>query len=126
MPVRNAHRVGDYLMVDSESGFVHYRSEMVQIWDGTWRHRDNFETRQPQEFIRAKNDPKALKNVQPEPAFAEPSLITPLTVGQTSALTNKSFAGAGTIFTFGVLGGDPGIGSMVIEGSAESGPFTIR
>lgn len=126
MPVRNAHRVGDYLMLDDESGFVHYRSEMLKIWDGTWRHKDNFETRQPQEFIKAKRDPKALRNVRPEPLFDTPALVVPLNVGETSEKTNKSFPGSGSIFTFGVLGGDPGIGEMIVEGSATSGPFTVR
>lgn len=73
MPIRNRHRVGDYLMTDDESGLVHYASEMVKIWDGSWRHRKMFETRQPQEFVRALNDPKALRNIRPEKTVDAPT-----------------------------------------------------
>lgn len=87
MPIRNQHRVGDWLMLDDESGKVHYRSEMRRIWSGHFRHKSNFETRQPQEFVRAKNDPKALHDVRPEPAFATPDNTISSTVGDSSVST---------------------------------------
>ena len=68
--IRNRHKVGDYLMLDDESGFVYYRSDMRRIWDGTFRHKKEFETRQPQEFVYARNDPKALRHIRPEPRSA--------------------------------------------------------
>lgn len=72
MPIRNTHRVGDYLMRDDESGIVYYASEMRQIWDGSWRHKKMFETRQPQEFVQARNDPRALRHIRPDELVAQP------------------------------------------------------
>ncbi len=66
MAIRNRHRIGDYLMVDDESGFTHYASDMRRIWNGTFRRRNQFETRQPQEFVRAGADPRALRHIRPE------------------------------------------------------------
>ena len=64
MPIRNTHRVGDSLMVDEESGHTVYRSQVTKIWDGTFRRTKSFETRQPQEFIKARNDPTPLTDVR--------------------------------------------------------------
>src|SRR3546814_19837690 len=64
MAIRNTHRVGDYLMTDAESGYVHYASEMVERWDGQFVHHINNEGRHPQEFVKARNDPRALRNVR--------------------------------------------------------------
>ncbi len=64
--IRNTHRIGSYLMRDDESGFVEYRENMVKIWNGTWRHKKMFETRQPQEFVQARSDPRALRHIRPD------------------------------------------------------------
>ena len=66
MPIRNTHRVGSHLMVDDESGLVQYRENMVKRWDGLWVRKDQFETRQPQEFVQARNDPRPLRHIRPE------------------------------------------------------------
>lgn len=110
--IRNKHRVGDYLMVDDESGFTHYASEMVERWDGAWVHRDNNEYRNPQEFVRAKADPRALRNVRPQTNGAAPCLFTSPTIGDTDALTRK-----------GPLTNFAGLGDMTLEGSC--GPFFV-
>lgn len=73
MPIRNSHRVGDFLRIDEESGMVHYASETQRVWDGTYRHHSQFETRQPQEFVRAGNDPRALSDVRPHSKLASPT-----------------------------------------------------
>lgn len=112
MAIRNRHRVGDYLFLDDESGLVHYRSEMRQIWNGTWRHERNFETRQPQEFVRARNDPRALLNVRPEPRTPAVCAFTPPNVGSTTVPTKPT-----PTTTFA------GVGDMAIEGSC--GPFFV-
>lgn len=82
--IRNRHRVGDYLMQDDESGFVHYRSQMRRIWNGTYRRADQFETRQPQEFVYARNDPRALRHVRPEPDVILPDNFVSSVVGATT------------------------------------------
>ena len=113
-------------MQDDESGAVYYRSQMRQIWDGTWRHRSQFETRQPQEFIRAKNDPKALRDVRIEPVFASVRSTVAAKVGNTNVDAPNNFPGAGSIFTIGgIVPDDQGIGVMVIEGTVASPPFEV-
>jgi hypothetical protein len=126
MAFRNTHRVGDWLMLDDESGAVHYRSDMRKIWDGTWRHKSMFETRQPQEFIKARNDPRALRHVRPEPVFASVQSTVAFKVGNTNVNTNPSFPGSGSIFNFGLTSDlGSGIGVMVIEGSVAGTPFIV-
>jgi hypothetical protein len=86
MPVRNTHRVGDHLIVDEESGHVVYRSQVLKIWDGSYRRLKSFETRQPQEFVRAKRDPKSLSDVRPDARSPSSGLMSD-TVGDTSIAT---------------------------------------
>lgn len=114
MPIRNRHRVGDYLMVDDESGFVHYRSEMVKIWDGTWRHKKMFETRQPQEFVQAPADPKALRHIRPDTPAPVPVNTVSAFIGETNIPLKTT--PAGHLFK-------GGIGQMIIENN--SNPNTV-
>lgn len=107
MAIRNTHRVGDYLMVDDESGLTHYASEMEQIWDGSWRHCSNTETRHPQEFVRARNDPRPLRNVRPDDFSPSIDNTFDLEVGETTVPTPIE-GPAAHLFK-------PGIGKMVIE-----------
>lgn len=106
MPIRNRIKVGDYLMVDDESGLTHYASEMVKIWDGSWRHRSNYETRQPQEFVKARRDPKALRNVRAEPLVAPPFNALGAFIGNTTVPVGTGGAAAHLY--------DLGIGDMEI------------
>lgn len=116
--IRNTHRVGSYLMQDDESGFVHYVEDMVKLWDGTWRHKKNFETRQPQEFVRARSDPQALRHIRPEPLAEAPNNNPSGFVGETNVQTPVS--PAGHIFIDNV-----GIGDMVIEGTNTNTVFEV-
>jgi hypothetical protein len=115
MAIRNRHKVGDYLMQDDESGFVHYASEMMEIWDGTFRHRNNFETRQPQEFVRAKNDPRALVDVRIEIPSSAAANVESAFVGETGVPTPTGPASH--------LFGGNGIEFMKIETATE--PFIV-
>lgn len=81
MPIRNTHRVGSFLVLDDESGFVHYSDEVRTIWDGSIRHERMFETRQPQEFVYARSDPQALFDIRPEPRAATPFTSELLEIG---------------------------------------------
>ena len=107
MPRRNTHRVGDYLMIDDESGFTHYASEMVERWDGLYVHRDNNETRHPQWFVKARNDPRALRNVRPDIDQALVDNTFDLDIGET-AVPMRLDGPAAHLF-------QPGIGKLVIE-----------
>ena len=115
--VRNTHNVGDYLMIDDESGFSEYRSNMRQIWDGTWRRKDQFETRQPQEFVRALNDPKALRHIRPESLVAVPVNSPSAFVGETGVPSETSPAD----HIFATIG----IGEMIIESADSTNVFQV-
>lgn len=107
MPIRNRWMVGDYLMLDDESGLVHPRSQMVKLWDGTWRHKRNFETRQPQEFVQARNDPKALLHIRPDDVAQQPSNVISATVGGSATTVPAPTGPASHLF-------DPAIGEMKV------------
>lgn len=114
--IRNRHRVGRYLVLDDESGFVMYDDDKRTIWDGTIRHRKNFETRQPQEFVYARNDPRPLRDIRPEPNVTAPDNTVSGSVGETTVPTRP--APGGHLFK-------AGIGKMVIEGSNPNTVFEV-
>ena len=89
MPIRNTHKVGDWLIEDEESGHIVYRSQVRKIWNGTYRRAKSYETRQPQEFVRAKNDPKALSEVRPAEPAAKACNSIDLFVGSTTVPAPK-------------------------------------
>lgn len=111
MPVRNTHRIGDYLAVDEESGLVHYASEMKRDWDGQLRHKDNLDGRHPQLDVRPKMDPRPLRDVRPK-NWPSVCLYTEAFIRGTTVPTPKN---SGQNFA--------GIGTMTIEGSC--GPFVV-
>jgi hypothetical protein len=108
MPIRHRHRVGRHLMEDEESGIVTYDDKIVKRWDGALVRRKAYETRHPQEFVRAKSDPKALKNIRPAQEADRPALGPTYFVGNTTVPAAK---GIGHRLT------RTGIGKMMIGGS---------
>lgn len=58
------YRDGDHLMESDLTGRIMYRSEAVKLWDGNWCHKDEYEMRNPQDFIKAKQDRQAVKEVR--------------------------------------------------------------
>ena len=106
MTIRHRHKVGDYLMRCDDSGEVHYRSELVKRWDGAWVLPKSWETRQPQEFVKSKNDPYVPKETRPETLVARPFTGVSTYIGATSTLTPTDNA-AYHLF-------DVGIGQMII------------
>jgi len=111
---RNRHRVGDWLVEDDESGDVHYASEMAEIWDGTIRHTKMYETRQPQEFIKALGDPYPVKPIRPQtPTSARTSADTnfnPFFIGQSGV----PYGGTGPGSQYYAVG----IGTMAVDATA--------
>ena len=87
MPDRHGHRVGDHLALCDESGIVGYASDMVKRWDGAFVRQKGFETRHPQEFVKAVKDPKALTLVRIRQTVASASPTQPSTIGTTSVVT---------------------------------------
>lgn len=57
---------------------------MVQIWDGSWRHYTNTETRHPQEFVQYPDEASVTEPVRPDIPYPEVSLAAPIVVGNTS------------------------------------------
>ena len=110
--IRNRHRVGFYLVQDDESGFVMYNDEVARIWNGTYRRIDQYESRQPQEFVKARKDPKALVVVRPEDTLALPTTAELPEVGESGVTTPTG--PASHLF-------NPGIGEMRVGFS-----FVIR
>lgn len=84
MPSRHRHRVGRYLIVDDESGIVAYDDQIVKRWDGALVRQKAYETRHPQEFVRARNDPKPLKDVRPAVESTAAALGPTFFVGNTN------------------------------------------
>jgi len=105
MPERHTHRIGDHLMVCDESGIVDYASNMRKRWDGAWVRPKGWETRQPQEFVRARKDPAALKDIRARDTDAQAFTAQPVFVGLSTVRTKS---GPGTHLF------DPGIGAMEI------------
>ena len=62
-------RIGDWLVVSDESGFVTTRSRVAERWDGAIVRNDRreMEGRHPQEFVRALDDPEPVRPVRPRP-----------------------------------------------------------
>lgn len=89
MPDRHKHRSGRHLVTDEESGIVVYDDQIAKRWDGALVRRKAYETRQPQEFVRAKNDPRALKDVRPAQEASAVSLGSPFFVGNTQVPTKQ-------------------------------------
>lgn len=120
MPIRNRHRVGRYLIVDDESGITYYDDEVTTRWDGAVVAKHNNETRNPQEFVRAKDDPVALTLIRPDDKVVVTSLGVPSFVGETTIVTEP---GPSTHLFRPVVGGELvfGISEMIIEGSGASG-----
>ena len=93
MSRRNSHRVGDYLMVSDDSGRVFYASEMVQDSYGNWLHSSEIgleAERQPQERVRSRRDPYAVKIVRSERPVITTSVSVPFFIGDTLLLTPDS------------------------------------
>lgn len=105
MPRRNRFRIGDYLVRDDESGIVRYRSQMTERWDGAMVSPKSWETRHPQEFVEALNDPQALTDIRPDEAVPVAANVEPVFIGATTVPTPTG--PATHLF-------QPGIGSAVI------------
>ena len=56
---------GDYLVTSDLTGRVIYASESRKLWNGLICHKSEYETRNPQDFIKAKPERKALLDVRP-------------------------------------------------------------
>lgn len=59
------YKDGDYLMESDLTGRIGYRSDMRQMWNNLWCHKDEYEIRNPQDFLQARPDRESVKDVRP-------------------------------------------------------------
>jgi hypothetical protein len=59
------YKEGDYKMQCDHSGRVDYRSNMVKLWNGLWVHKDYYEIRNPQDFIKIRQESQAVEEARP-------------------------------------------------------------
>lgn len=83
MTTRGTWRQGDHLVKDDVTGFTIFASEAQKQWDGAMVHKDHFETRHPQDLIRARRERPGVPNARPQPPD---TFIGPLTT-EVSATT---------------------------------------
>lgn len=88
MPRRNRWKKNDWLVIDEESGFTEYASNVKKDWRGALVHKNYADKEQPQDFIRAKNDPKALPYVSLPNRDFDVTAAYPAFVGNSSIPTN--------------------------------------
>jgi hypothetical protein len=63
---KDRYRPGDYYIQCDLSGYKILRSEARRMWDGKIVHKDWWESRHPQEFVRARRDRIAAPEPRPE------------------------------------------------------------
>lgn len=70
------YRPGDHYQIDERTGFKVRASETRKEWTGAIVHRDVYEPRQPQDFVRGVRDKQSVDNPRPRPVD---TFIGPLT-----------------------------------------------
>lgn len=76
------YRPGDYWVICDRSGRKVRSSDTVKEWNGLRVHRDEYETRHPQDFVRGRVDRQRVPDARPEPPD---SIVGPLTTTVTTA-----------------------------------------
>lgn len=106
MPRRPRFKVGKWLVEDEETGFVYYNDKMVERgYDGIIvRKGKQYETRHPQEFVRAGKDPWGMVFTNPETELAKSNCGTLYTTSITGSDSIEYFilAPEGPFFPFNV------------------------
>ena len=59
------YKDGDVLMESDLTGRIMYASESRKLWNGLFCHRDEYEERNPQDFIKARPEREAFKEARP-------------------------------------------------------------
>ena len=72
------YRDGDYLIQSDLTGRIFYASEGAKLWNNLICHRDEYEIRQPQDFLQARPEREPFKEVRPR---TDQFITTPVTAG---------------------------------------------
>ena len=126
MPIRRRHRVGSYLVLDEESDIVYYNDQVGIDPDGVVKKKEQIDSgfsKHPQNFVRAKNDPKALELVRTVDDVVVTSLAAYFNAGETNVPTafGPAIHLTRTVRNYVIV---VGIGDMVIE-SAGADAFIV-
>lgn len=70
------YKDGDYLLESDHTGRIMWRSEAVKLWNNLMVHRDEYEIRNPQDFLKARPEREPFKEVRPR---SEEFLTEPVT-----------------------------------------------
>ena len=75
MSTTNNYRPGDNWVLCDVCGFKHYASDTRKRWDGLRVCRADYETRDPQDFVKGRKDQQRVSVSRPEPAdtFVSPN-----------------------------------------------------
>ena len=114
--LRRGYRKGEWLVTDDESGLTEYASNTTEDYYGKRINKNYADYAHPQDFIRARDDPRPLPFLRPNDPFQVPCAFYPRFVGATSvpSSTIRDGSPAGHLY-------DPPIPEMVISCS-----FTVR
>ena len=125
MAIRNRHRLGTHLVVDEESGFIHYSDNVVRRWDGVIVAKTSHESRHPQEFIRIPKESKIVSPIVPEPLVAFTTVEQQPFIGNTSVFT--PLGPASHLFGYsGPSSIQQGIGFSIIESPSDALVFEVQ
>jgi hypothetical protein len=121
MKSRSGWKRGDWLVRDEESGFVEYASNVRKDYYGVLKRKDQADSRHPQDFVRAKNDPQ-IGYPQASPAITYDTSAYNVSAFVYGTNIPTPIGPATHLFLPGVVqAGDPGIGEMIIGTD-----FTVR
>lgn len=85
--LRNRWKKGEFLIIDSESGMTRYSSQVRKDYTGEMVTRRYSDDEQPQDFIRAADDPYPIPFSNPGLSDFQVSTCLPKVVGDTTVPT---------------------------------------
>lgn len=107
---KSRYKAGEWLVVDEESGFTRYASEVEQDWKGSYIRKNFIDKINPSVARQVPDDDTSVSFITARTVMERPDLTTPVTVGNTSVKTKISPAD----FMFNGIGEE------------EIGSFTVR
>lgn len=76
--MRNRYRRGQHKLVDDRTGFTIYSGDARKEWNGRIVHKDEYESRHPQDFVRGVAEDPGVREARPaqEPRFLGDNEVT--------------------------------------------------
>ena len=74
---KNQYKDGDHLVQSDLTGRIFYASETVKLWNGQLCHKSEFEIRNPQDFIKSREERKPRLEVRPRTEQFIDAPVTP-------------------------------------------------